>query len=135
MARSIGRYSHVGRLNRLYRGARSTPPVSWRRDVINGALLGDFALELGLPGALAQVVLSFIPLVGTVGAVRDTIADWRQRDRIDVLLNILVLIPFLGGFAKVVEVARNLRRVGRAVRVVRGRGRPDYALSTARRAA
>jgi len=53
--------------------------VSFWRDVYHGAVLGDFAREKRLGGALTQVVLSFTPGVGTICAGRDCIADLRYR--------------------------------------------------------
>lgn len=134
MGRSAGRYPPADHQSRPYRAANAAPSKAWWRDVIDGAMLGDFAQALGLPGTITQVALSFIPVVGTLGAVRDTIANWRQRDWVNVLLNMLVLVPFLGGFAKVVEVIRHTRRVGRALRTAREREQADQAASRGRRA-
>lgn len=84
-------------------------------DVWRGAVLGDFAPRLGLAGAVTQAALGYIPLVGEVCAVRDGIADWRQRDRLGVVLNVLALVPVFGGFAKTVDVLHSTHRIGRAI--------------------
>lgn len=88
----------------------SVPPrrVSFWRDLYNGAVLGDFAREKRLPGALTQIVLGFIPGVGTVCAARDCVADLRYRDLLGFCLNLLALVPVFGGFSKTVEVLINL---------------------------
>lgn len=86
-------------------------------DITAGLFLGDFARDLGLPGAVTQITVSFIPLVGSTCAVRDLIADLRHRDRIGALLNVLALTPILGGFSKTFEVIRSLSHVGHAAHI------------------
>jgi hypothetical protein len=88
-------------------------------DVAAGALLGDFAQDLGVPGALTQIVLSFIPVVGTVCALRDLVANMRRRDRIGIVLNFFALAPVIGGVSKTLEVLRALAHVGHAYRISR----------------
>lgn len=101
----------------------ATTAVPYRRsflgDVAAGALFGDFAQDLGVPGALTQIVLSFIPLVGTVCALRDLVADMRRRDRIGIVLNFFALAPVIGGVSKTVEVLRALAHVGHAYHISR----------------
>jgi len=46
-------------------------------DIVRGAVQGDFARDLGLPGAVTQVALSFVPVVGTLCA-----APRRVRSRL-----------------------------------------------------
>jgi hypothetical protein len=84
-------------------------------DVWRGAVLGDFAPRLGLAGAATQAALGYVPLVGEVCAVRDGIADWRQHDRLGVVLNVLALVPIFGGFAKTLDVLHSTHRIGRAI--------------------
>lgn len=97
--------------------------VPYRRsflgDVAAGALYGDFAQDLRVPGALTQIVLAFIPLVGTICAIRDLVADMRHRDHIGIVLNFFALAPVLGGFSKTLEVLRALAHVGHAYRITR----------------
>lgn len=88
-------------------------------DVAAGLFLGDFASELGLPGAVTQIAISFVPLIGSLCAVRDLVADVRRRDRLGALLNVLALTPVLGGFSKTFEVIRSTAHVGHAVHVSR----------------
>ncbi len=88
-------------------------------DVSAGLFLGDFADELGLPGAVTQVAISFVPLIGSMCAVRDLVADVRRRDRVGATLNFLALTPILGGFSKTFEVIRSTAHIGHAVHVSR----------------
>jgi hypothetical protein len=88
-------------------------------DVYLGVMRGDFAPEMGGAGRLAQVICGFIPIVGSVCAIRDLIADYMQRDFLGVTLNGLAVIPFIGGFSKIAVVARSIRRTGRIVRAAR----------------
>ncbi len=88
-------------------------------DIIAGAFLGDFARDLRIPGAVTQIILAFIPLIGTVCALRDLIADLRHHDRLGAFLNFLALAPIIGGFSKTLEVVRGLAHVSHAVQVAR----------------
>jgi hypothetical protein len=92
------------------------------RDIWNGAVRGDYAPALGVPGAATQIALAFVPGVGTLCALRDVLADWARRDGAGVALNLLALVPFLGGFPKTAAVLRAVQHVGRAVHVTRQRG-------------
>ena len=80
---------------------------------------GDFAQEIGGAGRLAQVVLGFVPVLGTVGALRDVVADWQQHDMVGVVLNTLAMIPTVGGVAKIAAVVRATRRMAKALRAAR----------------
>ncbi len=86
-------------------------------DMTAGLLLGDFAADLGLPGAVTQVVISFVPLLGTTCAVRDLVADLRHHDRVGATLNFLALTPVLGGFSKTFEVIRSTAHIGHAMHI------------------
>lgn len=88
-------------------------------DIIAGALLGDFARDLRLPGAITQIVLAFIPLIGSICALRDLMANLRHHDRIGAVLNFFALAPVLGGFSKTLEVVRALAHVGHAYQITR----------------
>jgi hypothetical protein len=96
-------------------GTPGQPPIL--RDILRGAFLGDFAGELGLPGAIVQVGLNFVPIVGSLCALRDAVAGWRRGDRPGIALNLLALIPVIGGVAKAAEVWRHARRLGRGFAV------------------
>ncbi|HET9109347.1 MAG TPA: hypothetical protein VFN78_00850 [Ktedonobacterales bacterium] len=86
-------------------------------DVSAGLFLGDFATDLGLPGAITQVAVSFVPLIGSTCAVRDLIADLRRHDHVGAALNALALTPVLGGFSKTFEVIRSTAHIGHAMHV------------------
>lgn len=85
--------------------------VSVLADVVNGALRGDFARQLGPAGVITQMVLGFVPVAGTLAAVRDLFASWRAGDMLGVLLNAMAVFPIFGGFAKTAEVLHHLRRL------------------------
>ena len=92
---------------------------SFLGDVVAGAFLGDFERDLRIPGAVTQIILAFIPLIGTICAVRDLIADLRHHDRTGAFLNALALAPVLGGFSKTLEVVRGFAHVSHALQVAR----------------
>jgi hypothetical protein len=85
------------------------------QDMLNGIFRGDFAKRLGPAGALTQMVVGFVPVAGTVAALRDLLADWAAGDALGVLLNIVALFPIFGGFAKTAEVLHHLRRLHRSL--------------------
>jgi hypothetical protein len=93
-------------------------------DIVQGALLGDYATELGLPGAATQVALSFVPVVGTICALRDAQADRIRRDSPGMVLNLLAALPMIGGVAKTAEVIRHAQRLKRGLAVTQRRRRP-----------
>lgn len=99
------------------RRARRVRRRSLVGDVAAGLFLGDFATDLGLPGAITQVAISFVPLIGSTCAVRDLVADLRRHDHVGAALNVLALTPILGGFSKTFEVIRSTAHVGHAMRV------------------
>ena len=99
--------------------------VGFIRDILRGALLGDFALDLGIVGALTQVALAYTPIVGDICAIRDMFGDIYHRDKLGFLLSAIALIPVLGGIAKTVDVIHNTHRVGQAL--VRSRNRRTQA--------
>lgn len=86
-------------------------------DVWKGAVLGDFARGLHLPGAISQIAVGYFPVIGTLCSARDYIADRRSGDNIGAFLNLLGLIPIAGGFphtAEVIHRAAFLREVTEA---------------------
>jgi hypothetical protein len=98
------------------------PPILG--DIVRGAVQGDFARELGLPGAVTQVALSFVPVVGTLCALRDAAADRQRGDKPGVALNLLSAIPLFGGAAKTAEVIRHAQRLKRGFAVSSRRYHP-----------
>ena len=95
------------------------------QDMARGAFQGDFAPQLGLPGAATQVALSFVPVVGTLCALRDAAADRRRGDRPGVMLNLMSALPGVGGLAKTAEVVRHAKRLKRGFDVSFPRQRPS----------
>jgi hypothetical protein len=98
-------------------GRRPVRRRSFVGDVSAGLFFGDFARDLGLPGAITQVAVSFVPLLGSICAVRDLTADLRRHDHIGAALNALALTPIVGGFSKTFEVIRSTAHVGHAVHI------------------
>lgn len=94
-------------------------------DIVRGAVQGDFARDLGLPGVVTQVALSFVPVVGTLCAFRDAAADRQRNDRPGMVLNLLAAVPLVGGAAKSAELIRHARRLKRGFGVSYRRYRPD----------
>lgn len=107
--------------NRVISGLRARPGVPWWQDALTGAVLGDFAPQLGLAGAAAQIGLTMVPGIGDVCIMRDIVADMRAHDNVDIALNVIALTPFIGGAAKTAEVLRNARRAGQMLHLI---GRP-----------
>jgi len=84
------------------------------RDLYHGAILGDFAATIGIPGAVTQALLGYVPVVGTITALRDALADWRLHDGTGIILNVLAAFPILGGLAKTADVLHAVHRLHRA---------------------
>jgi hypothetical protein len=84
-------------------------PSIWPVDIALGALVGDFAKVLGVPGYLTQGILGFVPVVGTCCAARDLLANWAKRDGKGVLLNAISLVPVAGGISKMAHVMRGIK--------------------------
>jgi len=89
--------------------------IGFFTDILRGALLGDFALDLGIAGAITQVALAYTPVVGDICSIRDMVGDLYHRDKLGFLLSMLALVPILGGIAKTIDVIHNTRRVGHAL--------------------
>jgi hypothetical protein len=68
------------------------------RDIVRGAALGAFARDRGQLGAITLALLGFVPVMGRLGVLRDIVANWRSREGIGVLLNVLAVFPVLGGW-------------------------------------
>jgi hypothetical protein len=94
--------------------AQSKPyHYSLPRDIYFGAVLGDFAPTLGIPGAVTQVILGYVPVIGSVTALRDAAADLKLHDALGVILNLLAIFPVLGGLSKTADVVHTLHRLHR----------------------
>jgi hypothetical protein len=94
--------------------SRTRREYSVIRDIYWGAVWGDFAPRVGIPGALTQALLGYVPVVGTITALRDAVADMRVHDGVGTILNLLAAFPVLGGLAKTADVLHGLHRVHRA---------------------
>lgn len=94
-------------------------------DIYNGAVWGEFAVELGPAGAFTLTLLAFVPVIGTLCALRDLVASLYHVDGLGALLNALALVPVLGGVSKTAEVLRHARVLSRGVT---GRKRGDSLL-------
>ncbi len=131
-----GAYPHVPRPMYAVAPTIVAPYVRRRSffgDIIAGAFLGDFAHDLRIPGAVTQIILAFLPVIGTICAIRDLIADLRHHDRTGAFLNVLALAPVLGGFSKTLEVVRGFAHVSHAIRVTQHqRDQRDQRDQTAR---
>lgn len=101
-----------------YGGPISPSKHTFIGDIYAGAVHGDFDRHLGAAGHVTQIIFGFIPLVGTLCAVRDFVADRRMGDHLGAVLNFLSFVPILGGFPKTAAVLHNLRHVGGVVRAV-----------------
>lgn len=82
-------------------------------DLWNGAVLGDYATRLGVAGAVTQAALSYVPVIGSICAVRDVFGSHRRRDGLGLFLSLLAIVPVLGGFPKTAEVIHTLAVVRR----------------------
>lgn len=94
--------------------SKARPRYSVIRDIYWGAVWGDFAPRVGIPGALTQALLGYVPVIGTITALRDAVADIRSHDGLGTILNILAAFPVLGGLAKTADVLHGLHRLHRA---------------------
>jgi hypothetical protein len=99
-------------------------------NLYRGVVWGDFDLQLGVTGAIAQSVIGFVPGVGTITALRDLIACLRQRDLLGILLNILAAFPVFGGLAKTADALHTLHRYQRAAQRRKQRALDGWAYQT-----
>ena len=76
--------------------------------------MGDFDQRLGPAGAVAQSAVGFIPVVGTLAALRDLLACIGLRDPLGIFLNLLAIFPVFGGLAKTADALHALHRYQRA---------------------
>jgi hypothetical protein len=95
-------------------------------DVWNGAVLGDWAPRLGVAGSATQAFVFYLPVIGTLCAIRDLFACLHKRDSLGAILNALAIFPVLGGFPKTAEVIHNFVSINhayRATRIATGHGK------------
>ena len=67
----------------------------------------------GIRSAPLLAALTFVPVVGTLCGLRDAAADQRRGDYPGVALNLLSIVPVVGGMAKALELARHAQRLKR----------------------
>ncbi len=88
-------------------------------DVLSGAFLGDWAPRLGVAGSVTQAVVFYLPVIGTLCAIRDLFACLHKHDSLGAILNALAIFPVLGGFPKTAEVIHNFVTINHAYRATR----------------
>jgi hypothetical protein len=72
-----------------------------------GAVYGARVVDgLGPLGIFAWILTGFVPVLGTLVALRDAQYAWKVRDGWSLLFNLLGLLPFVKGFASVAILAR-----------------------------
>jgi hypothetical protein len=116
--------SQPGGENQPSSGATQVAPAQPPRhsvgeDIANGLLRGDFAPHLGPAGAMTQIVVGFVPGIGSVAACRDLVADIGQRRPFSAMLNVISIVPGVGGFSKMAQVMSRAMFAGEAFVVVR----------------
>lgn len=83
------------------------PPYYPLRDMWLGAVSGARAVDrLGPLGIFAWILTGFVPVLGTLVALRDAQYAWKVRDGWSLFFNLLGLLPFVKGFATVAVLAR-----------------------------
>src|SRR5258708_25202361 len=87
--------------------ASSRPRYSPLRDMWRGAVYGARVVDrLGPLGIFAWILTGFVPVLGTLVALRDAQYAWKVHDRWSLFFNLLGLLPFVKGFATVAILAR-----------------------------
>jgi hypothetical protein len=77
------------------------------RDMWLGAVHGARVVDrLGPLGIFAWILTGFVPVLGTLVALRDAQYAWKVRDGWSLFFNLLGLLPFVKGFASFAVLAR-----------------------------
>ncbi len=77
------------------------------RDIWLGAFYGASAVDvLGSLGVITWIVTGFVPVLGTIVALRDARYAFRVRDWWSLVFNLIGLVPFLEGFSAFAILAR-----------------------------
>lgn len=90
------------------------------RDVIEGAVLGDFAKDPGAANMAGQIALGFVPILGQLADVRDIIAagkkvfDGEDGGWADLGFATLGVVPGMDGFKAARKTTKNMRMVAPA---------------------
>jgi hypothetical protein len=86
-------------------------------DLFRGIFAGAYAIDdLHAPGLLAWILIGFIPVVGSLAAARDAYYGLEVRQWDAFVLNLIGLLPFMKGFANLLEVT-NIHRIHRAAHI------------------
>jgi hypothetical protein len=85
-------------------------PRSLAYDMYRGAIWGDFDRDLEVAGAVTQAAVGFIPVIGTICALRDVLACIGRRDLLGIILNMFAAIPVFGGLAKTADALHTMHR-------------------------
>lgn len=77
------------------------------RDIWLGLFYGASAVDvLGSLGVITWIVTGFVPVLGTIVALRDARYAFRVRDWWSLVFNLIGLVPFLEGFSAFAILAR-----------------------------
>jgi hypothetical protein len=94
-------------------GAAPDPPYHLIPDLLRGLFKGAYAVDrMHTPGLLVWIAVGFIPVAGTLAAMRDAYYSLEVRSWGALALNLIGLLPFMKGFTNLVEVSQ-LHRVHR----------------------
>ncbi|HEV2238738.1 MAG TPA: hypothetical protein VGR57_18920 [Ktedonobacterales bacterium] len=75
-------------------------------DLWRGVFAGAYAIEdMRAPGLLAWIAVGFVPVIGSLAAVRDAYYSFEVREWSALVLNLLGILPFMKGVTNVLEVA------------------------------
>jgi hypothetical protein len=90
----------------VVRPTTTTKPYHLVPDLYRGIVLGAYAIEdLHAPGMVAWIAAGFVPGLGTIAALRDGYYSFEVREWGAFLLNVLGLLPFMKGFANIIDRA------------------------------
>ena len=104
-------------------------------DLLRGIFLGAYAVdELHMPGLFVWIILGFVPVVGTVCALRDAYYSVEVHEWGGLVFNLVGLLPFMKGFANIVEVShlRRLKHLAHATHQVMHVARQESKIRKAR---
>jgi hypothetical protein len=98
--------------------ASQAAPYHLLADLSRGLVQGAYAIQdLRAPGLVVWILVGFVPVLGTLAAIRDAYYSLEVRDVIAFLFNLLGLLPFMKGLANIMQVSR-LHRIHRTAQAV-----------------
>jgi hypothetical protein len=72
---------------------------------LRGVFAGAYAIEdLRAPGILAWIAVGFVPVIGSLAAVRDAYYSYEVREWSALALNLIGILPFMKGVTNLLEV-------------------------------